>query len=378
MNTKGFSTLVQGMAAAIQAGAAGLVDFTIGSILRALVEAVAQVALWLQGLVLTLLATTRAATSSGSDLDSFMADFGLTRLAAISAAGQITLTRFTSSSDGFVAVGALVATTDGSQQFTVTADPGNPFYSSARGGYVLAIGTASITVTAAASIAGGSGNVAAGAITIIVSEVPGIDTVANAAPFTAGQDAETDSAFRTRFRAYMRSLRTSNDDSIEYAISNVQAGLRYAIVRNKTYPDLRDAAGYFFIVVDDGSGSPAQSLLDAVFAAVLAVRACGVQFGVFAPNPVTVNVNLAISVTPASDFSAAASAVQAAVTAYTGGLIMQEQSIPITRLAQVAYGAHSSITNVPVGSITINGAAADLALTAFQVPEAGTVTVISA
>lgn len=376
MNTKGFSTLVQGMAAAIQAGAAGLVDFTIGSILRAIAEAVAQVVLWLQGLVLTLLAKTRLSTSTGKDVDSFIEDFDMTRLDAIKAKGQLTFARFTATDEGFVSVGKLVATTDGSQQFEVTADTGNPLYSAARGGYVLAAGVAAITVTAEASTAGGAGNVAAGAITIAVSEIPGIDTVTNAAPFTGGQDAEADSAVKVRFRAFVNSRRTSNRASIAYAVSNVQAGLRFTVTRNKSYPELRDMPGYFFITVDDGSGAPPQSLLDAVFGAVLATVAEGVRFGVYAPLPVTVDVGLTIKVSPTSDQQAAIAAVRDAAAAYINALTMQDQIIALTRMAQVAYGAHGSVVNVT--AITINGTTSDLSLTAFQVPEAGTITVTPA
>ena len=61
--TRTFLDLVRGQVAAIQGAAAGLVDFTTGSILRAVVEANAAVILWLQGLALTILNTTRASSS---------------------------------------------------------------------------------------------------------------------------------------------------------------------------------------------------------------------------------------------------------------------------------------------------------------------------
>ena len=85
LETKDFDTLVEEQAAIVQGSSSrALLDFSIGSILRAIVEAYAAVAMWLQGLILSVLSLTRAATSSGSDLDSWMADFGLTRLAAAS------------------------------------------------------------------------------------------------------------------------------------------------------------------------------------------------------------------------------------------------------------------------------------------------------
>ena len=65
-----FTTLVQNMAAGVQGSAAQLIDLSVGSVLRALLEACASVALWMQWLILQVLSMTRAATSSGADLDS--------------------------------------------------------------------------------------------------------------------------------------------------------------------------------------------------------------------------------------------------------------------------------------------------------------------
>ena len=77
-----FTTLVQNMAAAVQSAATQLLDLTVGSVMRAVLEANASVALWMQWLILQVLQMTRAATSIGSDLDSWMADMSLARLPA--------------------------------------------------------------------------------------------------------------------------------------------------------------------------------------------------------------------------------------------------------------------------------------------------------
>src|SRR5690348_9734731 len=82
LNTKTFDQLVSSQATAMQASAAQggspkLLDFTVGSVLRAIAEAVASaLGLFLQGLVLQVLALTRFATSNDDDADSFAADFG--------------------------------------------------------------------------------------------------------------------------------------------------------------------------------------------------------------------------------------------------------------------------------------------------------------
>lgn len=373
INTKGFSALVQGQVAAIQASASGLIDFTVGSILRAVVEAFAQVVLWLQGIVLALLATTRAATSTGADLDSFVADFGLTRIGAKASTGSVTFTRFTTTSQGLVPIGALLATSDGSEQFAVVVDTTNPAYSASSGGYLLGAGVATVTVLATATVPGAASNVAANSISTIASAVPGIDTVTNAGAFAGGQDAESDAALRARLVAYFGSLRTSNTASISFAVSSVQSGLRFIIVQGLTYPALTPTNGYFFVIVDDGSGNPPSSLLTAIIAAITVVVGAGIQFSVFGPTPVTINIGMTLTTSSTVSHAAAVSAVQAALTAYIATVPIGTATLALTRLAQVAYDAITGITNVT--GITINGVASDLAMTQFQIAEAGTMTV---
>ena len=120
-----FSTLVQNMAAAVQGASNQLLDLTVGSTLRAVLEANASVALWMQWLILQVLRMTRAATSSGADLDSWMADFSLMRLPAVAATGLVTFSRFSPTMAALVPVGALVRTADGTQTFRVTEDTAN-------------------------------------------------------------------------------------------------------------------------------------------------------------------------------------------------------------------------------------------------------------
>ena len=107
-DTQSFSGIVANFATAVQGAATQLVDFTVGSVLNAIAEAVAGVALWLQGLYLQVLALTRAATSSGTDLDSWFADYGFAREAAQAAYGTETFYRYTPTNSTLIPVGATV------------------------------------------------------------------------------------------------------------------------------------------------------------------------------------------------------------------------------------------------------------------------------
>lgn len=199
LNIKTFATLVSDQVTAMQGAAKGLVDLAIGSILRSIVESNSAVAMWIQQLIVTLLVTTRASTSSGDDLDNWMADFSFTRLAATAATGQVIFSRFTATNQAVIPVGSQVTTTDGTQAYLVTTDTSNTAYDATQLGYVLAAGTASISVPVQASTAGSAGNAQAGTITVISGSIQYVDTVTNSVTFDSGEDAETDDAFRSRF-----------------------------------------------------------------------------------------------------------------------------------------------------------------------------------
>src|SRR4051812_1360219 len=104
LQTYTFNQIVSGIATATQAAGASLLDFGVGSILRAIAQAVAGQMLWIQAIVLQLLTLTRASSSVGADLDSWCADFGFARLPARAATGQVTFSRFTATQQAVVPV----------------------------------------------------------------------------------------------------------------------------------------------------------------------------------------------------------------------------------------------------------------------------------
>jgi uncharacterized phage protein gp47/JayE len=371
LSTKDFDSLVQEMVANVQGFAKVLVDLTIGSVLRAVVEATGSVVMWLQGLILALLAITRAATSSGSDLDSWVNDFGLTRLAATAATGNVTFSRFTPIQQSVVPVGAVVQTADGSQQYTVNLDTSNAAYNATLGGYVIAAGASSVTVAVTASLAGSSANVIAGAISSLAQAIVGVDTVSNAAALTNGEDAETDSALRLRFIAYIQSLAKATKAAIGYAITSLQQGLTYTITENYTYAGVYQP-GYFWVAVDDGSGAPSDTLVSTVYNAIDAVRPFTVTFDV--KKPIIANAAVVMTITTDTGYvhSAVTAIVQTALRTYINSLPLGT-SLAYSRLAQVAYDASPGVINVT--GVTLNGGTSDVIADSKTVVKASTITV---
>ena len=355
LQTYTFGQIVSNIATATQAACSALMDFTVGSVLRAIAQATASVVLWLQAIILQVLTLTRAATSTGSDLDSWMADYGFTRLSAVAATGQVTFARFTSTQQALIPVGATVQTSDGTQNFTVIIDTTNSAYNATLGGYVIPANTSSVTILVQDTVAGSAGNVQSGTITVITTPIPGVDTVTNASAFTNGIDPESDAAMRVRFVAYLASLSKATKTAVGYAISSVQQGLNYTLTENQNY-NATTNNGYFYVVVDDGTGSPPSGLLTNVGNAIDAVRPLTSTFGVFAP--VTTTANIAMTLTTATGYNHASvvTAVSAALTAFINSLTLG-QSLPYTQIAGIVYDV-PGVTNAT--SILLNSGTSDL------------------
>lgn len=371
LSLQNFSSLMEGMAASVQGAASSLVDLTVGSVLRAILEANAAVALWLQWLIVEVLAATRLATSVGADCDSFGADFGFTRLPAVAAVGVVTFSRFSPVVAAVVPVGTAVATLGNNVSFAVTADAGNAAYNAAAGGYVLGAGVASVDVPVAASLVGASGNVLPGMISLVSTALPGIDSVTNANGLTGGMDAESDTAFKARFGNYLGSLARATNGAVGAAIAGIQQGLSYSVTENFDQAG-GVQMGHFVVTVDDGTGAPPVTLLQTVQQAVDDVRPVGTSFAVQGPIVVGANVAVTLITEAGANHAAAIAAVAGAIEAYIAALPIGA-TLSYTKLAQLAYQASDIVVNL--SGLLLNGGSADLVPPLYGVVRAGVVTV---
>lgn len=370
LSTQTFTQFVSNAVTAIQGAARVLVDLTTGSILRAVVQSTAAIAMWLQGIALQIAALTRFATSFGTDADSWGADFGFLRLAAIFASGQVTFSRFTSTNAATIQLGSLVQTADGTQSYAVIADVSQPTYNATLGVYIIPPGTSSAVVTVQSTNAAAAANVAAGAITILAQSIPFIDTVSNAAAMTGGADPETDLAYHARFPQFIASLSRATRAAIAFAIQSLGPNVNFTITENQSLGGVFQP-GYFFVIADNGTGSPPGSFLTAVGNAVEAVRGETITYGVFAPTLVTANVVMALTTASGFLHSDVVVAVTAALQAQINALPIGAD-LPYTFLASIAYDV-PGVTNVT--GITLNGGTSDLIATAVQIIKTGTLTV---
>ncbi len=370
--TQNFTALVANAAAAVQASCSSLIDLAVGSVLRAILEAGAGAAIWLQYLILQVLALTRLATSTGPDVDSWVADFGLTRLPATYATGLVTMSSLAPEiQSATVLLGALVRTADASVTFAVVLDTTNPAYSATASGYIRQGGVTSISVPVECQTAGTVGNVAAGAINTLGTNTSGIDTVYNPAAFTNASDGETDAALRARFVTFINSRSEATLLAVENAVSSVQTGLLYQVAQNVDTTGAYEP-GNIVVVVDDGSGDPPASLLSAVYAAVDLVRPIATSLDVIGPTVLLANVSMTLAVTSGTTLATVEAAVQTAITAYIDSLNVGA-SMSYSRLIQIAYATSPAVTNV--SGITLNGGVVDLVVPLGTAIRAGTIAI---
>lgn len=381
LSLQNFSGLVQSMAAAAQGACSKLLDFTVGSVLRAITEATASQGLWMQWLIVLVMNRTRLATSFGADVDSFVADFGMSRLPGVASTGTVTLSRFYATSPATVLVGSVVRTGDGSQSFNIIADSTNSLWNAALtdpsgtvvGGYIIPANTTTADFKVQNQVVGTVGNVSASTVTLLASAISGVDTVNNALAFTNGLDAETDAALKSRFQNYINSLSKATEAAIASAIAGVQQGLTCNIAANKD-TDGSDKPGKFVVTIDDGTGSPPSDLLTRVSDAIQPVRSLCETYAVQAPTVVDAAIVLTIDVASGYVKANLQGPVATAISAYVNALPIGTK-LPYSRISQIAYGVSPGISNVH--AITINSETADIVPTSSGVVKASPSPVVN-
>jgi uncharacterized phage protein gp47/JayE len=338
--------------------------FTDGDPLLAFWQSIAVQLDFLQAQVQMVLAMARAQTSTGADLDSWMAQFGFYRLPAVYASGQELFQRLNpSSSDINVPPGVIVQTVGGGIQYQTVGDADEATWNAAAGTYVLSAGQTSISVTVEALVAGISGNVIAGQLTQFGSSVPGIDQVTNPSPITNGVEAESDIAFRARFVLYLATLAQATRAAVLAAAQGVQQGVMVNLQEN-IQPGGKTLMGAFTAIIDDGSGNPPNALISAVYNAVYAARAFSVQPFVIPPTGLTATISLAVRLAAGYAAETVNAAVQNAVAAMVNALGPGDTLFAYA--VMTAAGSVPGVVAVSPTSVGISGGTPDLVPQAAQ------------
>lgn len=256
-----------------------------GSTLGAMWNAVALLACQAQLANVRTQSIARLATSTGGDVDTFVIPFGVERLSATAATGGVLCTTPSPvSSQLVVPVGGLLQISNGNGlSFTIIADTTNGAYSQAAGGYVIAPGGSSVTVTVQCNTVGIVGNIQAGQTFVAAGgavTITGVATFTNPSAFTNAISDESDAALQARFTLNMSAGRVGTGNALAAAVTGTQAGLTYSIgdqllaqVLTPTMTALGSsvagslaAATYFVRITGVGSSGETQPSTEASFA----------------------------------------------------------------------------------------------------------------
>lgn len=361
--TKTISQFLSDMTATWAAQTGVAATFNDGDVLLAWWNSVAVQLDFLQAQVILVVQLARAQTSTGADLDSWMAQFDFPRLGATFASGPVILSKNVASAVQVnVPTGSIVQSAGAAVSYQIVADLSQQAYVAALDAYVLAPGQTSITATVQAVVAGSASNVTNGTLTAFGSNVAGIDSVTNPASIENGNDAESDQDYRLRFVLYLTTLAKATRSALLAAAQSVQQGLAVNLLENQD-PLGNPLLGSFTGVIDDGSGDPPLSTLNAVFAAFDATRAFSVQPFVTGPADLPASIVIAVRLTNPSTAATVNTQIQNAIVSLVNAL-------PPGGILYVSniMGAATAIAGVVSAqpTVTINGLQADLVPTVSQ------------
>ncbi len=299
-------------------------------------------------------AFARLSTSSGPDVDSFVEQFGFSRLGAQKATGIVVFGMRTGAPSRIVVpVGTVVETGAGDIQYVVVKDTSLFNWSEVDNAYVLPPGVPSMGAAVEAVEAGAASNVAARQLTKFTSSTAGPDEVANVDPITNGLDSESDDDCRSRFVEWVNSRHLGTPGAMRAAVRGLRAGTKCVVIENQDHNG-NQRLGFALVVVDDGSGSPPQSLLDQATVVIDAVRPASIETRVIGPTVVDVEINLNVKVNNVDYLEAdVTAAVQDAVVAYVDELEIGD-TLYLSRLYEVALDAHEGVIAVEPNSVTVD------------------------
>lgn len=349
-----------------------------GNLTKATANAVGSAGTILQNMSQYTIAISRASTSVGIDLDSFLAQFGYTRNPATNAYGNVILYSVLPATQPVnVPIGTVLQTQGALIKYTIIADPNQPNYNVLTSSYVLAIGQTQMVVTAQAQVAGSGGSVQAGQLTQIVPTIFGISSVSNPQPIINGISGESDADFLARFQQDFFNKAKGTFDAITAALlkagcTKVKLISGCVVVGNPATGLLeKPNGGWVNAVVDNGSTAPSAVFLDKCRATVASTMAFGF-FGpvVVAPEILSPSIQIPLRFADATQQLAIFNAVKTAVLNYTNvlpiGGLLQSPTLNIGDLIQVAKDAHPAILAIDENNTLINARNEDLILQPWQ------------
>lgn len=352
LNTKTIDQFVDDMVTGWAGATEADPSLRLGDPLLAFLETEAAQLSHLQFLIESVLLFSRSTTSSNLDLDDWMAQFAFTRLPAQKAKGTVKFGVLqVRTTETKIPPGTIVQTLTSDIQYEVIADTTKGAWNPTKNAYVIAPGQTEIEATVQALYAGTEYNVQPNQLSQFVSSSSGADTVTNSDSITNGSDAETDDDFRERFILKINNLEKGTVGAFEAEVLQLQAGLKVTILENQDING-NPLIGVVTVVVDDGSGSPPQSLLDLAAAALENIRPASIQVYVVGPIKVAIGIELDVKVKSGVVSADVRAAIRDAIVAYVNSLDIGE-TLYLSKIAAVAL-ANTDVISIEPNSLKID------------------------
>jgi uncharacterized phage protein gp47/JayE len=292
----------------------------------------------------------------GEFLDDHAELRGLERLASTPAEGEV---RFSGTNGTVIPVGTVVAVEPASE------DDDAPEFEVTEEG-LIALGEATVAVVARADSYGTVGNVAANAITTLISSIPEVTAVTNLSAMLGGTDTETDEALRVRVLESYSAPAVANQAYYRRLLLNEEGVGRVTVI------PVADGPGTLDIIVTTAEGEAIGAPRLAELQALVDPTPEGTGAGegqVGATITVRTATELALTlegtIEPEPGYSLEGSAntvtlretIEEAVAAYTDELQSGEEVVYARVIAEVM-----NVTGVHDSDLTINGGTANVAI----------------
>lgn len=315
--TKTFLSISASMISRARVSTQRITDYNVGSVARTLLEAPAQE---IDQLYMELLWGLQEAIQTA-----VYTSFSFPPLTATPASNLIRVSIAVQSAAVVITAGTIFTLIDGSRAYESTTD------------VTIPAGETFADVPVTASVAGAAGNIPAlGNFTLGIS-VAGFVSATNLSPFANGTDAESASAHKVRFNAYIQTLSRGTVAALLYALTRLtvltdtQGNIIEQVVSaNIDEPYLSDPAippGLVNAYVHNGVGGTSPALVQQAASVlngytradgtkVAGYKAAGVVIGTYAASEIPVPVSGMLTIAPTYSPTAVVTEVTSVVFTY--------------------------------------------------------------
>jgi uncharacterized phage protein gp47/JayE len=321
---KSASELLKSLITWVSTGTSKITDFSIGSAIRTLLEAVA---LQLEEFYFNLHQSVEYAIENA-----VYNAFGFSKNAASNSTGFVTLTfKNTIPQSITLKSGTVFSTNPGITPviyFTSTED------------IVIIAGTRQALIPVECTTKGTVGNLPANTINHIITTNSYIESVNNESSFINGNDEESNVSRKARFKEYIRSLQRGTKEAIAYGTKTV-TGVAGAWVDD-------NYIGFVRVYAHDSNGELPNLLKNKILEVLEDYRAAGIEAEVLPVVKTEINVNLNLILKDSADMDGTVYGVENLVTNFLNNFQVSENLYASNLLTLITSSYKDVVVNIEV------------------------------